>query len=65
MTTKISVGDKVKVKAIRDRGQNHLLVGKEGVVREFRVVDGSQVGYVVTFADQSSQWFFANELELA
>ncbi|MEN9240159.1 MAG: DUF2862 domain-containing protein [Thermostichales cyanobacterium SZTDM-1c_bins_54] len=61
----IRVGDKVKVKQIQDRGQAQPLVGKEGVVREFRVVDGSQVGYVVAFPDNTAQWFFASELEPA
>ncbi|GAB4218522.1 MAG: hypothetical protein OHK0012_28040 [Synechococcales cyanobacterium] len=61
----INVGDKVKVKAISDRGsaQSPTKVGSVGVVREFRVVDGSSVGYVVDFPDKTAQWFFASELE--
>jgi hypothetical protein len=48
----IKVGDKVRVRSIRDRGQEEVsaLVGKEGVVLARRVVDGSGIGYILEFS---------------
>jgi hypothetical protein len=61
----IKVGDKVKVRSVRDRGQEDMsaLVGKEAVVLARRVVDGSGVGYILEFPDRSRHWFFESELE--
>ncbi|MFS8913852.1 cytochrome b6f subunit family protein [Synechococcus sp. B60.2] len=62
----IKVGDKVKVRSIRDRGQEEVsaLVGKEAVVLARRVVDGSGIGYILEFPDRSRHWFFESELEV-
>ena len=64
--TIIKVGDKVRVRTLAERGQDPVSdrVGKTGIVREFRVVDGSQVGYVITFEDKTSSWYFEKELEV-
>ncbi len=61
----IKVGDKVRVRTVRDRGQESVqaLIGKEGVVLARRVVDGSGIGYILEFPDRSRHWFFENELE--
>ncbi|MFS8909462.1 cytochrome b6f subunit family protein [Synechococcus sp. OH2] len=61
----IKVGDKVKVRSIRDRGQEEVsaLVGKEAVVLARRGVDGSGIGYILEFPDRSRHWFFESELE--
>ncbi|MFS8894130.1 MULTISPECIES: cytochrome b6f subunit family protein [unclassified Synechococcus] len=61
----IKVGDKVRVRSIRDRGQEEVsaLVGKEGVVLARRVVDGSGIGYILEFPDRSRHWFFESEVE--
>jgi hypothetical protein len=62
----IKVGNKVKVRSVRDRGQDNIsaLVGKEAVVLARRVVDGSGVGYILEFPDRSRHWFFESELEV-
>ncbi len=61
----IKVGDKVRVRSVRDRGQESIsaLVGKEAVVLARRVVDGSGIGYILEFPDRSRHWFFESELE--
>ncbi|MDX2271790.1 MAG: DUF2862 domain-containing protein [Cyanobacteriota bacterium] len=65
MTTLIKPGDKVRIRTVRDRGQEAIKprLGTEAVVLTRRVVDGSGVGYNVQFADQSTQWFFDQEIE--
>ncbi len=65
MSTFIKPGDTVLVKAIAERGQGELnsLQGKQGKVLARRVVDGSGVGYIVQLSDQTTHWFFAQELE--
>ncbi len=43
-------------------GQKVKVLGKSGVVRQFKMVDGSGVGVVVEFDDSYSTWFFEDEL---
>lgn len=62
----IEVGQKVKVRRLRDRVSANL-VGKlkqnpVGTVEGFKMVDGSNVGVVVKF-DGFTTWFFEDELE--
>ncbi|MGL5065521.1 MAG: cytochrome b6f subunit PetP [Microcoleus sp.] len=62
----IEVGQKVKVRRLRDRIPANM-VGKlkenpVGTVDGFKMVDGSGVGVVVKF-DGFATWFFEDELE--
>ncbi|MEM6445005.1 MAG: cytochrome b6f subunit family protein [Cyanobacteria bacterium J06642_2] len=60
-----NVGDKVRVKKLIDVAQGDVSdhVGKEGILRAFRVVDGSGIGCLVDFGDdEESVWFFEKEL---
>lgn len=61
----LQIGTKVQVRRIRDRvGQETAdKLGKVGTVAEFKMTDGSGVGAVVKFDDNTSTWFFEDELE--
>jgi len=60
----LEIGQKVKVFRLRDRVPQDVAgrLGKSGVIRQFRMVDGSGVGVVVEFDDKYSTWFFEDEL---
>ena len=62
----LEIGQKVKVYRLRDRVSQDVVshLGKIGVVRQFKMVDGSGVGVVVEFDDSFSTWFFEDELAL-
>ena len=62
----IEIGQQVKVLRLRDRVSQDVVsrLGKAGVVRQFKMVDGSGVGVVVEFDDNYSTWFFEDELSL-
>jgi len=67
MSTLIKAGDKVRIRSIKERGQQETNSRSDQVatVVARRVVDGSGVGYVVEFEDGTTQWFFEKELEMA
>lgn len=60
----LEIGQRVKVRRIRDRVSQDIAgrLGKSGVVRQYKMVDGSDVGVVVEFDDKFSTWFFEDEL---
>ncbi|MEM9002472.1 MAG: DUF2862 domain-containing protein [Cyanobacteria bacterium P01_F01_bin.86] len=62
----LEIGQKVKVYRLRDRVSQDVVshLGKTGVVRQFKMVDGSGIGVVVEFDDSFSTWFFEDELTL-
>lgn len=62
----MEIGQKVKVCRLRDRTSQDVIqrLGQVGVVQEFKMVDGSDVGMVVQFEDKFATWFFADELEV-
>ena len=62
----LEIGQKVKVCRLRDRVSQDVVghLGKTGVIRQFKMVDGSDVGVVVEFDDSFSTWFFEDELVL-
>lgn len=61
----MEIGQRVKVYRIRDRVSNDIAdkLGKVGTIKEFRMTDGSGVGVIVKFDDQSSTWFFEDEIK--
>jgi hypothetical protein len=61
----MEIGQKVKVYRLRDRvsGQIASTLGKVGVIKDFKMTDGSGVGVVVEFNDKTSTWFFEDELK--
>jgi len=61
----MDIGQKVKVYRIRDRVSTNIAdkLGKVGTVKEFKMTDGSGVGVVVAFEDQTATWFFEDEIK--
>jgi hypothetical protein len=62
----MEVGQKVRVRRLRDRTPQEVVqrLGRTGVIKDFKMVDGSGVGVVVKFDDNFSTWFFEDELEV-
>lgn len=63
----MEIGQKVKVFRLRDRVSNDIVgkLGKVGTIQDFKMTDGSGVGAVVAFDDNSTSWFFEDELKPA
>ena len=61
----MEIGQKVRVRRLRDRPPKEVIerLGKTGVIKDFKMVDGSGVGVVVKFGDNYTTWFFEDELE--
>jgi hypothetical protein len=61
----MEVGQKVKVIRLRDRVSGTIAqkLGKEGLIEGYKITDGSGVGLVVKFNDNTSTWFFEDELK--
>lgn len=64
----MEVGQKVKVRRIRDRVSDEVVTkikkNPVGTISDFKMVDGSGVGVVVEFEGGFSTWFFEDEIEL-
>ncbi|MBE9145533.1 cytochrome b6f subunit PetP [Planktothrix mougeotii] len=65
----IEIGQRVKVRRIRERVPNdvvdQLKQNPFGTVKEFKIVDGSGVGFIVQLDNKTSTWFFEDELEVS
>ena len=61
----MEIGQRVKVYRLRDRVSPVVVskLGKVGTIKDFKMTDGSGVGVVVQFDDNSSTWFFEDELK--
>lgn len=61
----MEIGQKVQVFRLRDRvsGVVAQKLGKIGVIAGYKVTDGSGVGVVVQFDDNTSTWFFEDEIK--
>lgn len=63
----IEIGQKVKVRRIRERIPadvvQQLKQNPYGTVKDYKMVDGSGVGYVVQLDNNQATWFFEDELE--
>ncbi|MEM7552637.1 MAG: DUF2862 domain-containing protein [Cyanobacteria bacterium P01_A01_bin.84] len=59
-------GQRVKVFRLRDRVSKTIAekLGKTGIIQDYKMTDGSGVGVVVLFDDNSSTWFFEDELKV-
>ncbi len=64
--TAMEIGQKVRVRRLRDKVSQTVVakLGQTGVVRDFKMTDGSGVGVLVQFEDQFSTWFFEDEVEV-
>ncbi len=61
----IEIGQKVRVFRLRDRVSADVVgkLGKIGIVKEFKMTDGSGIGAVVAFDDKTATWFFEDEIQ--
>ncbi len=61
----MEIGQKVKVYRIRDRVSNSIAdkLGKVGTIKEYKMTDGSGVGVIIQFDDESATWFFEDEVK--
>jgi hypothetical protein len=61
----MEIGQKVKVYRLRDRVNSKVagLLGKVGTIKEFKMTDGSGVGVIVQFDDNTGTWFFEDEIK--
>ncbi len=61
----MEIGQKVRVRRLRDKAPDAVVkkLGQFGVVQDYKMTDGSGVGYVVGFDDKFSTWFFEDEIE--
>lgn len=60
----LEIGQKVQVRRMRDRVAKSMAskLGKTGVVKDFKVLDGKNIGALVKFDDNYTTWFFEDEL---
>jgi len=60
----MEVGQKVCVYRLRDRVSPLIAkrLGQIGVVQDYKMTDGSGVGFLVKFTDNSATWFFEDEV---
>jgi hypothetical protein len=63
----MQVGQKVKLCRLRDRTSQDVIqhLGKIGIIKGLKPVDGKGIGLVVEFEDQFKTWFFEDELQAA
>ncbi|PZV13632.1 MAG: cytochrome B6 [Leptolyngbya sp.] len=63
----MEVGQKVRVRRLRDRVNDEIVnkLGQIGTIQNYKMTDGSGVGWLVQFEDKFSTWFFEDEIELA
>lgn len=62
----MEIGQKVKVFRLRDRVSATIAkkLGQIGIIQGYKVADGCGIGVVVLFDDNSSTWFFEDEVKL-
>ncbi|HAC65409.1 MAG TPA: cytochrome B6 [Cyanothece sp. UBA12306] len=62
----MEIGQKVKVYRLRDRVSKDIAgkLGQQGIIKDYKMTDGSGIGAVVKFNDQTAVWFFEDELKL-
>ena len=61
----LEIGQRVQVRRMRDRVAKDLAarLGKTAIVKDFKVLDGMNIGALVTFeSDNFTTWFFEDEL---
>ena len=61
----LEIGQRVQVRRMRDRVAKTMAdrLGKTGIIKDFKVLDGQSIGALVAFdADNYTTWFFEDEL---
>lgn len=61
----MEIGQKVKVYRLRDRVSPPIVkkLGQVGIILGYKVTDGGGIGVVVQFDDNTSTWFFEDEIK--
>ncbi|BAB76181.1 DUF2862 domain-containing protein [Anabaena sp. FACHB-709] len=61
----MEIGQKVKVFRLRDRVSAPIAkkLGEVGIIEGYKVTDGAGIGVVVKFNDNTSTWFFEDEIK--
>lgn len=61
----MNIGQQVRVCRIRDRVDAEISakLGKVGIIKGYKMTDGSGIGIMVLFDDNLGTWFFEDELE--
>ena len=61
----MEIGQKVKVFRLRDRVSPSIVkkLGQVGIILGYKVTDGGGIGVVVQFDDNTSTWFFEDEIK--
>ncbi|MGH1397188.1 MAG: cytochrome b6f subunit PetP [Trichormus sp.] len=61
----MEIGQKVKVFRLRDRVSAPIAkkLGQVGIIEGYKVTDGRGIGVVVKFDDNTSTWFFEDEIK--
>ena len=60
----MEIGQTVKVCRLRDRVSQEIIdrLGQTGIIQQFKVLDGNEIGVVVAFDDTYATWFFEDEV---
>ncbi|PZO20574.1 MAG: cytochrome B6 [Leptolyngbya foveolarum] len=61
----MEIGQKVQVRRMRDRVSKSVgaRLGQTGVIKDFKLLDGQNIGALVKFdTDNYTTWFFEDEL---
>ncbi|MEL6489291.1 MAG: DUF2862 domain-containing protein [Cyanobacteria bacterium J06634_6] len=61
----LEIGQRVQVRRMRDRVAKDFAarLGKTAIVKDFKVLDGQNIGALVAFeSDDFTTWFFEDEL---
>lgn len=61
----MEIGQKVKVFRLRDRVSPPVVkkLGQVGIIQGYKLTDGGGIGVVLLFDDNSSTWFFEDEIK--
>ncbi|WP_017293286.1 cytochrome b6f subunit PetP [Geminocystis herdmanii] len=64
----MEVGQKVKICRLKEKVSAEVIEkaqqGQQGVIKSFKMTDGSGVGVFVEFPDATTNWFFEDEVQV-
>jgi Protein of unknown function (DUF2862) len=64
----MKVGQKVKICRLKEKVASEIIEkaqqGQQGVIKSFKMTDGSGVGVFVQFSDTTTNWFFEDEIQV-
>lgn len=64
----MEVGQKVRICRLKEKVAPEIIKkaqeGQQGVIKSFKMTDGSGIGVFVEFPDATTNWFFEDEVEV-